>query len=135
MSGWTSLKGKQTGQDGGAFIIPTSVQLLRPEMPLKSRDDFVSRRVRVIAELRQRIDGKITDLGLRPQSNACHGQLRPGKQFAGILLACRRDIAVGQYPRGGNGMARQDAMREFDQGRDLRLGKDAITELVSRIDQ
>ena len=57
----------------------------------------------------------------------------PGKLFAGILLARRRDVGMAEHARRRNRVAGEDAAAQRSHRRDLPLGKIAIAELMAGI--
>src|SRR5690606_18576600 len=62
------------------------------------------------------------------------GKKPPGKPFAGVYLAARRDIRVRQDTLGRNRVARNHAAAELDDRRNLPLRKVPVSKLVARID-
>ena len=128
----------QAGEQRARFGICHAVHAGGAEMALERSDGFFQRRVGVVAKAcKKRRHLRFAGISALdgPEPDSLPGQCGPGKQFAGIVLAHGRDIAMAQHAPGGNGVAGENAACQFDQRRDLRFGKGAIAEFMAGIDQ
>src|SRR6516225_10096723 len=76
---------------------------------------------------------RIDRSGLDPQADAGSGQRLPGKLFAGIALARRRDVGMGEHAVGGNPVAGENAAAERRHRRNLPFRKGGIAMVMSGI--
>src|SRR6185295_5542802 len=116
-------------QPRGIIVKPRNLQpvaeLDQLFLKILDRSAAVVRRKRAAFRDRRRID---------PEADTGGGELRPGEFLARILLARRCDIGVRQHAFARNVTPLDDVAAKLDDGVDLRVGKIAVAELVTRVD-
>ena len=66
-------------------------------------------------------------------ADAGGGQPGPGKLLAGVLLAARRHVRVGEHALGANAVTSDDVLAQGFHGLQLRLGKVGIAAIMAGI--